>query len=237
MEKGINYHPAVTDIFVRESKDGKSRKICGYAVLFGKPSVILSQDGESEVREVIAPSAITRRFLDTQDIKFTMFHDRQLILARSNKGKGTLSYRVDAKGVSFEFDAPHTMDGEKALELVRRGDIKGCSFAFSTEYYNTDFVTRTESKAGNKRLVTYIVRAITGIYDFTLAADPAYPDTSVSAREREKAARSRAVAAQIAEMRAQAATGIDGKARQPRKAPKGWREQVSEMRQAIRGIL
>ena len=31
--------------------------------------------------------------------------------------------------------------------------------------------------------ITYTVKAVTGVYDMTLAADPAYPDTSVEARE------------------------------------------------------
>ena len=31
--------------------------------------------------------------------------------------------------------------------------------------------------------ITYRVKAITKIYDFTLAADPYYPDTSVETRE------------------------------------------------------
>ena len=31
--------------------------------------------------------------------------------------------------------------------------------------------------------ITYRVKAITGIYDFTLAANPYYPDTSVEVRE------------------------------------------------------
>ena len=31
--------------------------------------------------------------------------------------------------------------------------------------------------------ITYRVKAMTGIYDFTLAANPYYPDTSVEVRE------------------------------------------------------
>ena len=31
--------------------------------------------------------------------------------------------------------------------------------------------------------ITYRVKAVTGIYDFTLAANPYYPDTSVEVRE------------------------------------------------------
>ncbi len=133
--------------------------------------------------EIIDSGAITRDVLDASDIKFTMFHDRQLILARSNKGTGTLSYSIDERGVRFEFDAPHTTDGDKALELVRRGDLSGCSFAFSTFYWDSDFVERTSEIKDGVNHITYRVKAVTGLYDFTLAADPAYPATSVEARE------------------------------------------------------
>ena len=114
-----------------------------------------------------------------------MFHDRQLILARSNKGQGTLRYNIDEKGVSFEFDAPHTADGDKALELVRRGELAGCSFMFTTRYWDSDFVERSAVNVNGLTSITYRVKVITGIYDFTLAADPAYPDTTVQALERE----------------------------------------------------
>ena len=112
-----------------------------------------------------------------------MFHDRQLILARSKNGSGTLSYTVDDQGVAFEFEAPNTVDGDKALELVRRGDLAGCSFAFSTHYWDEAFVTRTVEVRDGRAYITYTVKAVTGVYDMTLAADPAYPDTSVEARE------------------------------------------------------
>lgn len=174
-----------SDVQVREVGEGEepSRTITGYAILFGVPSNPLWSDEDSEAREVIAKEAVTTELLDGQDIKFTMFHDRQLILARSCKGSGTLKYRVDDKGVSFEFDAPNTVDGDKALELVRRGDIAGCSFMFSTRYYDDACVERTANVVNGVTMITYNVKAITGIYDFTLAADPAYPDTSVEARD------------------------------------------------------
>lgn len=176
---------ACAELQVREAAEGEtpSRTITGYAIMFGVPSEPLWSDDESEAREVIAPEAVTKEVLDASDIKFTMFHDRQLILARSKKGAGSLSYEVDGKGVKFEFDAPNTADGDKALELVRRGDISGCSFAFSTRYWDSDFVERTAKVVNGASQITYTVKAVTGIYDFTLAADPAYPDTSVEARE------------------------------------------------------
>jgi len=174
-----------SDVQVREAGEGEepSRTITGYAILFGVPSNPLWSDEDSEAREVIAKEAVTTELLDGQDIKFTMFHDRQLILARSCKGSGTLKYCVDDKGVSFEFDAPNTVDGDKTLELVRRGDIAGCSFMFTTRYYDDACVERTANVVNGVTMITYNVKAITGIYDFTLAADPAYPDTSVEARD------------------------------------------------------
>lgn len=179
----------VADLRVREAAEGEvaSRTITGYAILFNTPSAPLYVYDDEEAREIIAPEAVTKELLDGCDIKMTMFHDRQLILARSKNGKGTLSYGVDERGVYFEFEAPNTADGDKALELVRRGDIAGCSFMFTTHYYDEAYVSRDVQRENGKTIVTYTVRVITGIYDFTLAADPAYPDTNCEAEARELA--------------------------------------------------
>ena len=172
-------------LFVRESAPGaaKGRKICGYAIMFNVPSVILGATDRSEEREVITPSAVTKEFLDGCDIIMTMYHDRQKVLARSNKGKGTLSYRVDSKGVYFEFEAANTANGNEALELIKRGDITGCSFVFTTYYNDPEFVERREKKTNGYTEVSYYVKRMTNIYDFTVTTKPAYPDTSVEARE------------------------------------------------------
>lgn len=176
----------VSDLRIREREDGgENRTITGYAILFAVPSEPLYAYDDEEAREVIAPGAVTKELLDGCDIKMTMFHDRQLILARSKNGTGTLSYTVDDKGVAFEFEAPNTVDGDKALELVRRGDIAGCSFAFSTHYYDSAYVSRDVQRVDGKTVITYTVKVITGIYDFTLAADPTYTDTNCEAEIRE----------------------------------------------------
>jgi len=182
-------------LFVRESAPGEaqSRKICGYAIMFNVPSVILDKDEHYEEREVIKPCAVTKALLDSSDIIMTMYHNREIVLARSNKGKGTLSYRIDSKGVFFEFDAPNSPNGDEALELVRRGDITGCSFIFGSYYYNDEYVRREEKKVNGVTQVTCYVLKMTGIYDFTITTKPAYPDTSVEAREaRERKAQKKA---------------------------------------------
>lgn len=178
---------APSELIVRESGEGEepSRVISGYAILFDTLSAPLWDDEDSTAREMIAGSAVTQELLDGSDIKMTMFHNRELILARSNKGQGTLKYSIDERGVKFEFEAPRTIDGDKALELVRRGELAGCSFAFSTRYWDQDFVKRSVQVVNGHTEITYRVEVITGIYDFTIAADPAYEETSVEVKARE----------------------------------------------------
>lgn len=171
-------------LYVRESGEGESgRTIGGYAILFETPSAPLYEDEDEEIREIIDRGAVTQELLDGSDIKFTMFHDRQLLLARSKQGKGTLSYEIDERGVRFSFEAPHTPDGDKAVELIRSGIIDGCSFAFSTRYWDAGYVERTVKKEGGKSIVTCRVKTIIGLYDMTVTPDPAYPATEVEARE------------------------------------------------------
>lgn len=181
----------IADLKLREAPDGsESRTIEGYALKFGVRSRLLC-DWWDYYYEVLEPGCVTREMLDAQDIKLTMFHDRQLILARSNKGVGTLNYEVDAVGVKFWAEMPHTVDGDKALELVQRGDIAGCSFCYSTDEQDSENAVsyeRINEKAdnGDDILVRHVKR-IDAVYDFTLAADPAYEQTSVTKREVEEA--------------------------------------------------
>lgn len=176
-----------TSLQVREA-DGDAnapRIIEGYAILFNTPSAPLWNDEDSVACEVIAPEAVTQTLLDSSDIKLTMFHNRELILARSNKGKGTLQYEIDDKGVKFYCEVPDTVDGDKAYNLVRRGDIAGCSFMFTVLYRDPASVTREEeSLEDGRRGITYTIRAIEAIYDFTLAADPVYPQTEICNTDR-----------------------------------------------------
>ena len=86
---------------IREAEGGgESRTIEGNALLFGVRSRLLC-DWTELYYEVLEPGSVTKEMLDRQDIKLTMFHDRQLILARSNQGSGTLHYEVDEEGVRF----------------------------------------------------------------------------------------------------------------------------------------
>lgn len=200
-------------VHIREAQEeGKeSRTIAGYAILFDTPSRALYKDDEYEMYEIISRNAITQDILDVSDIKMTLFHFNSMLLARSKSGKGTLTYGIDAKGIYFEFEAPRTMEGDKALELVKRGDLDGCSFQFSTKYYDLSYVSRSSVTENGVVKETFVVEKITGLYDFTLTANPAYVETSCEVRDLVDGLKSpkvketpKEVLAQISEMRREA---------------------------------
>jgi len=154
---------------------GESRTISGTAIVFNVESELLDDYGQ-KFREVIRPEACTMEFLNSQDIKMNLLHDRDLTVARCNKGEGSLRLSVDDKGVHFEFEAPKCDIGERCLEMVRRGDYSGCSFEFYPEDYDV------EEREGGKevRIIQKRFRKLTAL---TIGMDPAYKQTGVNARE------------------------------------------------------
>lgn len=166
------------ELAVREvdgSSQGESRTITGTAIVFNSESQVLDDWGVN-FREIIKPEACTQTFINSQDIKLNLLHNRSMTIARSNKGRGSLKLTVDGKGVNFEFEAPKCDLGEQALELVRSGVYSGCSFEFIPEDYEV------EERGANKevRITHKKFRAITAL---TIGMDPAYTQTTVNARE------------------------------------------------------
>jgi len=177
-DKKIEIRTLDCKLSVREAApdaQGESRTITGTAIVFDVESEVLDDWGY-RFREVIKPEACTMEFLNSQDIKMNMLHDRDLTLARCNKGTGSLRLSVDERGVNFEFEAPMCDIGDRCLEMVRRGDYSGCSFEFWPEDYDVE-----EREGGKDVKITHKkFRAITAL---TIGMDPAYKQTSVNARE------------------------------------------------------
>lgn len=158
-----------------EGREGESRTITGTAIVFNAESGILDDFGVT-FREVIKPEAAQMAFLNTQDIKLNLLHDRQDTIARCREGRGNMRISVDGKGVNFEVDVPKCDIGDRALEMVRAGVYTGCSFEFIPDQYEV------EERGANKEVrITH--KRFKKITAFTLAMDPAYSQTSVNARE------------------------------------------------------
>ena len=81
------------------------RKIDGYAIVFNQRSEILfDYDSKRFFREIINPDAVTDELLNRSDIKALVEHNRSRLLARNNKGTGTLSLSIDEHGLRYTFD-------------------------------------------------------------------------------------------------------------------------------------
>ena len=151
--------------------DGK-RIVSGYAVVFNSLSELMQKDG-IVFREIIKPEAITQEVIDNSDILCLLNHNEEKVLARSNKGKGTLKLQLDEKGVSFEFELPNSPLGEEVEEGIKRGDLSFCSFSFTIAEGGDNWEIQQDG--------TYL-RTITDIkqlFDVSIVWHPAYEETNV----------------------------------------------------------
>lgn len=156
-------------------EEGNSRIIEGTAIVFDTESEVLDDYG-IKFREIIKPEACTMEFLNSQDIKMNILHERELTIARCNKGQGGMQITRDEKGVHFSFEAPRCDIGDRCLELVRTGVYSGCSFEFWPEEYDVE-----ERDGGND--IKIIHKKFRALGALTIGMDPAYRQTSVNARE------------------------------------------------------
>lgn len=160
--------------------DAERRTIEGYAVVFEKESRILFDKTKKRFFvEVIKRGAVTNEDLQSWDIKALAEHDSSRLLARSVAGKGSLSLSVDDYGVKYRFEAPHTSDGDTVLELVKRGDLFGSSFAYIALDKNIKYERKTDGTL--HRVVDKILR----MFDVSIVSDPAFSGTDVQARSLE----------------------------------------------------
>lgn len=164
------------NVAIREAEGqepGESRTIVGTAIVFNAESEVLDDFGVA-FKEVIKPEAAQMAFLNTQDIKLNLLHDRHDTIARCKEGVGNMTISVDQNGVNFEAEMPRCDLGDRALEMVRAGVYTGCSFEFIPDKYEVE-------ERGDQVLITH--ERFQKVLAFTLAMDPAYQQTSVNARE------------------------------------------------------
>jgi HK97 family phage prohead protease len=145
------------------SEDGEMR-LSGYAAVFNEPSLPLP------FREYIAPGAFRKTLQETPDVRLLINHEG-LPLARTKNGTMTLT--EDEVGLRFDAVLADTSESRDLYKLIDRGDVDQMSFAFRVirQKWNGDRSERTLTEVsladGDVSVVTY----------------PAYPATSVEARE------------------------------------------------------
>ena len=178
-------------LVVREAGEGQaeSRRVEGKPIIFGVRSVNLTPWSESrEVYEVLEPGCISQDLISRSDIILNINHSNMVtdVLGRCNNGKGTLELGLRENFIEAACDLPKTNTANDTLELIKRGDITGMSFAFSDDYMDSEngvSYERTREIHDGKEVWLRHVKRITGLYDVSIVTHPAYEQTSVGTRE------------------------------------------------------
>jgi len=121
-------------------------------------------------------------FRKGMDIKALWDHEHNINGYLGRVDNGTLKLYSDGKGVNFEVILPNTQTGETVASLLKRGDLKGCSFGvtFGRDDYtvkNGDGETGVDDVDGIDDLpVQYIHSA--KLIEVSLVFDPAFANTT-----------------------------------------------------------
>ena len=177
---------------VREPQEGQemSREIEGRPIVFGVRSVNLTPwSSTRKVYEILEPGCISRELLQKSDVILNLNHSNMVpdVLGRyRNTDKDTLTLELRGDGIDCRCDLPKTNNANDALELIKRGDINGMSFAFEDDWEDTEngvSYERTNDIEDGKEVWLRHVKKITGLYDVAIVTHPAYEQTSVGMRE------------------------------------------------------
>ena len=178
---------------LREPQEGQteSREIEGRPIVFGVRSVNLTPwSSTRKVYEVLEPGCISRELLQKSDVVLNLNHNSDVVNVlgryRNNPDKDTLSLELRGDGIDCRCDLPKTNNANDTLELIRRGDINGMSFAFEDDWEDSEngvSFEKTNDVEDGKEVWLRHVKRITGLYDVSIVTHPAYEKTTVGTRE------------------------------------------------------
>ena len=178
---------------LREPQEGQteSREIEGRPIVFGVRSVNLTPwSSTRKVYEVLEPGCISRELLQKSDVVLNLNHNSNVVNVlgryRNNPDKDTLQLELRGDGIDCRCDLPRTNNANDTLELIRRGDINGMSFAFEDDLEDSEngvSFEKTNDVEDGKEVWLRHVKRITGLYDVSIVTHPAYEQTTVANRE------------------------------------------------------
>ena len=182
---------------LREPQEGQteSREIEGRPIVFGVRSVNLTPwSSTRKVYEVLEPGCISRELLQKSDVVLNLNHNSDVVNVlgryRNNPERDTLKLEMRGDGIDCRCDLPKTNNANDTLELIKRGDITGMSFAFSDDYEDTEngvSYERTNDVEDGKEVWLRHVKRINGLFDVSIVTHPAYEQTNVGLREASEA--------------------------------------------------
>ena len=150
--------------------DESKNVLVGYAAMYNVWSQNLGG-----FRERILPGAFDRALSGGQDVRALMNHDPNFVLGRTKSG--TLSLTSDDVGLRVAIKPPESEWAKGLMESVRRGDIDQMSFQFRAIEGGDRWFGDDAS--------TDLLRELRDVdlFDVSPVTFPAYPQTTLSARE------------------------------------------------------
>jgi HK97 family phage prohead protease len=153
--------------FELRAMDGASPRIEGYAAVYN------SNSEEMGFYDKFVERITTGAFDGVlgNDVRGLVNHDPNFVLGRTKSG--TLRLSADSKGLHSEITPPDTQWARDLMVSMKRGDIDQMSFGFTVakggEHVEQDGAVRVIDKIGR-------------LFDVSVVTFPAYPATSVQAR-------------------------------------------------------
>lgn len=158
-----------------ENDETKGNFVEGTAIVFDKRTNL------GEFDEIISKDALSKT--DLKDVRFLVNHNTDMIpLARSrnNNENSTMQMTVEEDGlkVRVNLDTEKNTEAKNLYSAIQRGDVSGMSFMFTVrgdkwEDLESDHPTR-------------IITDIAKVYEVSAVTFPAYEQTDISARCKEK---------------------------------------------------
>lgn len=158
-----------------ENDEIKGNFVEGTAIVFDKRTNL------GEFDEVISKDALSKT--DLKDVRFLVNHNTDMIpLARSrnNNENSTMQMTVEEDGlkVRVNLDTEKNTEAKNLYSAIQRGDVSGMSFMFTVrgdkwEDLETEHPTR-------------VITDIEKVYEVSAVTFPAYEQTDISARCKEK---------------------------------------------------
>lgn len=178
-------------LHVREAADGQSesRRVEGRPIIFGVRSRNLTPWSETRVvYEILEPGCLSPELMQRSDVLLNINHSTKVtdIMGRCRNGNGTLELTLRDLHVEMGCELPKTNCANDTLELIKRGDISGMSFAFNDDWQDSEngvSYERTNETVDGKEVWLRHVKKITELHDVAIVTNPAYEQTSVATRE------------------------------------------------------
>lgn len=144
------------------------RRLEGYAAVFNVQTRV------ADFIEIVAPGAFRDSLAGGRDILALADHDPTKVLART--ASGALKLVEDTRGLHFDMTLPDTTTARDILALVESRNAGGMSFGFMV-------AKGGEEWRGDRRTLKRI-----DLHEISVvSAHPAYPQTTVQARNRHSA--------------------------------------------------